>query len=311
MSAQQSGEFMYLGRPMRLDRSRALDMLRRVAAERGGMRELRMLFSEETRVSALSHVRNEVVLEQLAARIASGALTVAWVREPEHKRPVLVVGEESGASQSVLAPMPDPVKEKAWIEFRVMWIDSGEPLPSIELIVTSPSGDEQKLKTDKKGCIRLDKVDAGLFGVRSDLGDAGREETLVLMGMGGADAEPAEGGQKKKADTKNYRIASVAKHKVRTGETLASLAESIGTTWQKLAKFNWGTDEPKKINRFLRHEVGCSKKDAKGNYLFDDSDEPGIIVLPMPWEAKGVSAGATHVIQVARATAKKTWIFSL
>lgn len=96
MSSRQIGdEHVYLGRRVRLDRRAALELLRDVAADRHGMRELRRLYAEELGRSALHTVRDEVVLAQLAERIAAGALSVALLRRPE-------VGGPPEGEQSVL-----------------------------------------------------------------------------------------------------------------------------------------------------------------------------------------------------------------
>jgi hypothetical protein len=88
-------------------------------------------------------------------------------------------------------------------------------------------------------------------------------------------------------------------HRVRKGETLAGVAKSSGITWQELAQFNWGTADPDKINERLRDEVGCTRKTRDGwNYVFDDSDHPGIIFIPTQWEQKGLAADRTHTIRV-------------
>ena len=62
-------------------------------------------------------------------------------------------------------------------------------------------------------------------------------------------------------------IVTVERHKVRSGESLDSIAKSAGLTWQDLATFNWGTADPDEINLRLRDDIGCTKKTADGvNY---------------------------------------------
>lgn len=87
-------------------------------------------------------------------------------------------------------------------------------------------------------------------------------------------------------------------YKVRTGDSLKSLAERIGTTWQKLAEFNWGTREPRRINDHLADDVGCTRQDARGNYIFDDSDDPGKVLLPVSFTRSGLAARQIHTIHV-------------
>ena len=81
------------------------------------------------------------------------------------------------------------------------------------------------------------------------------------------------------AEQKN--IVNAKKYKVQDGDSLKSIADKAGISWQELAKFNWGTDDPDKINQFLRIKVGCLNKSKDGkNYVFSSKDDPGIVYLP-------------------------------
>jgi uncharacterized Zn-binding protein involved in type VI secretion len=94
-------------------------------------------------------------------------------------------------------------------------------------------------------------------------------------------------------------IAKIEQHKVKTGESLAGLARANGMTWQELTKFNWGTDVPRKINEHLERDVGCTRKTRDGqNYVFDDSDDPGLVYIPSSWVESGLATDAEHVIRV-------------
>jgi hypothetical protein len=94
-------------------------------------------------------------------------------------------------------------------------------------------------------------------------------------------------------------IVKAKKYKVQDGDSIESIAKSAGITWQQLAKFNWGTDNPDAINKHLREDVGCFKKTKDGhNYIFTSKDDPGIIYIPQELPAKSFSSSATHVITV-------------
>lgn len=71
-------------------------------------------------------------------------------------------------------------------------------------------------------------------------------------------------------------------YKVKDGDSIKSIAESLGMTWQELAILNWGTDVPDQINWYLVHYVGCWKKAGEHNFAFTSSDNPGIVWLPFP-----------------------------
>ena len=102
------------------------------------------------------------------------------------------------------------------------------------------------------------------------------------------------------------RIADIEEHKVKSGESIKSLADANGLTWQELAKFNWGTDAPAQINERLRDEVGCTLRDAQGNYIFDSADKPGIVLIPKKFEANGLVTDKTHTLRVLQVTPPKT-----
>ena len=85
-------------------------------------------------------------------------------------------------------------------------------------------------------------------------------------------------------------MAEVIEHKVKTGESLDSIAKANGMTWQELCDFNWGTHVPKEVNQFLLDYVGVTKRAPDGiNYLFDDSDDPGIVYIPKQWNSGPLS----------------------
>jgi hypothetical protein len=194
--------------------------------------------------------------------------------------------------------------EKTWLELCVV-TDGGAPV-SLELVVTTASGEEKKVKTGSDGKIKLDGLLAGSFSVRSDRGDMRRDATLKFGGVGGDPAAPTAIAD----ESKSYCIADVEEHRVASGETLASIAEKAGMTWQELAKWNWGTDDLQKLDTFLRLEVGCTKR-KDGHYVFDDSDKPGVLLVPKPWVKEGLSGGSTCVIRVSKMVKEAPWIFSM
>jgi hypothetical protein len=63
---------------------------------------------------------------------------------------------------------------------------------------------------------------------------------------------PRERGPRKSPSA----VAIVERHRVCAGETLHSVASSAGLTWKKLAKFNFGTDDVKKVHAHLKADVG-------------------------------------------------------
>jgi hypothetical protein len=97
----------------------------------------------------------------------------------------------------------------------------------------------------------------------------------------------------------NKYVLKIKEHKVQDGDTLVSIAQANGLTEQELEKFNWGTDNPNKINDYLRDKVGCKKKTADGyNYIFTSQDYPGIVYIPVKTPATNFSSNNTHTVTV-------------
>lgn len=95
------------------------------------------------------------------------------------------------------------------------------------------------------------------------------------------------------------QIVKAKQYKVKEGDSIKSIAEKHGITWQQLSKFNWGTDRPNEINIYLRNQVGCRKKTADGNnYVFTNEDTPGIIYIPETFPEKNYSVSSKHRITV-------------
>jgi len=102
-------------------------------------------------------------------------------------------------------------------------------------------------------------------------------------------------------------IADVEEHKVKTGETLKSLAAAKGLTVSELAKFNFETDNPAQINEHLHNDVGCTRQDTSGNFIFDDNDDPGIILIPKKFERRGLATDKVHVFRVLEIEREKNF----
>jgi hypothetical protein len=94
------------------------------------------------------------------------------------------------------------------------------------------------------------------------------------------------------------RIAEIEEHKVKTGESIKSLAIANGMIWQELAMFNWGTAVPDEINKHMREDVGCTQMVDRSTYRFDDTDNPGIVLIPKKWSQSGLATDQVHTIRV-------------
>lgn len=228
-------------------------------------------------------------------------------------------------------PQPEPLvanrpsEKTAWLRIRVVDDQSGDPLPNVLLKITQPNRLTFEYTTRPDGMVEVDGIDPGICDVASSLEGAQLTDTYQFVTIGdkpsaippasepSADenAKPLEASsdQSGKLTTpaavskQGVRIAQIDEHKVRGGESIKSLAEQNGLTWQQLAIFNWETDVPDEINVKLADQVGCTQKAPDGvNYRFDDSDEPGLVLIPKPWSVQGLATDQTHTIRVRTET---------
>ncbi|QRK04884.1 LysM peptidoglycan-binding domain-containing protein [Archangium violaceum] len=225
--------------------------------------------------------------------------------------------QKSGDARSALAPgllpaperarnvarEPEPIPEEtSYVLLNLVDDLTEEPVAGVELVLKLPDGKRQKVKSDAQGQVELKRVSKGLFSVGAEVGDAKLNQVLDLVWWGITPSRrPLEAIQPEAVldeGTRN-RLLKVQRHKVSTGETLESVAEQYDLSWKELALFNWGRADPDGINAALKDAVGCTRKTADGkNYVFDDSDEPGILYIPKPWERGGLDTGLRHVIRV-------------
>ncbi len=196
----------------------------------------------------------------------------------------------------------DAKPASTWVEVKVVWDDTGEPVANLPVVVEPLGGRWSMLTTRLDGLIRLEPVDQGSCEARCTFRGLTRDECVAYVGMGEGDGTTrpaADQGQEAAPRARPKAIARVETRKVRSGETLESIAREAGLTWQELAFFNWETNVPHEVNEHLAAEVGCTKKTAdRENYVFDDSDRPGTLLIPTQWRMPRLATGREHVIRV-------------
>lgn len=196
------------------------------------------------------------------------------------------------------SPRLDSPTATSWIKFQVVHHVTGAPYSGIRLSVRIPGGHEVALRTNDAGLAGIDEISPGECDIWCPLRDARLARTAEFVGLNAPPPPPMNAGRSKRGVTSEW-IAEVEAHRVKTGETLESIARSHGFSWQELAEFNWGTSNPDQINLHLRDDVGCTQKTPDGfNYRFTSEDEPGLVHIPKPWSRRGLATGRTHVIRV-------------
>ncbi len=196
-------------------------------------------------------------------------------------------------------PTEEPAPALAWVSFRVVDDQSGEPIANAILDVTPPRGSQSRGVTDANGGITLRELRTGDCEASSSFEGRRRTETLEVVKIERGD-EPVPIARVRPRSSRSYCLARIEPHKVRPGETLLQLAGAAGLTWQQLAFWNWGTSIPDEINRALHERVGCTRRRDGVNYSFDESDVPGIVWIPRPWLEQGLATNRCYTLRVRR-----------
>jgi LysM domain-containing protein len=211
-------------------------------------------------------------------------------------RPAVVVRSAAAPSPAAPEAAGPPPGAKRDISLRFLEAGTGRPVAGAPLRITAPDGSEARLTTSSAGTVTLTGLEPGRCVATSVIQNAIAAasfdpSTTVPLPPSEARGNPApiQRGWLVQAET----------HRVRTGDTPESIARDTGVPWNDLARFNWDTIDPSEIQRALRERVGCTKKTPDGRRtLFDDRDEPGVILVPRPW-TDSFAVGMAHTLVVA------------
>ena len=94
-------------------------------------------------------------------------------------------------------------------------------------------------------------------------------------------------------------------YQLRDGDTLQSIAEretaeGNPVTWQKLARFNWGTDEPEEVNAFMRDKLGSRRRSESNDFVISADDEPREqLLVPRSFTRGGLSVDKLYTLRIA------------
>jgi len=202
--------------------------------------------------------------------------------------------------------LPPPVEEKFSFSLQIVDDVTDEPISGIKLKLKLPGGGTQQASSDGSGTIRVSNVQRGLVEVKSVIEGAKLDETLAFVKSGAGTTPPQEG--RKKASGRF--LARLTQYKVSDGETLESVAEAHGLSVNELTQFNWGTTDPKEIQKRLFLDVGCRETDSSGKFILTRRDNPGIIYIARPLELSLMASGPRQVLRVARVPAPPVFRFS-
>ena len=234
------------------------------------------------------------------------AQVLAWaVMQKDLLRVVRIfapVGEVLYPAEVEVAPPPVARPASSWIEVKAVWDETGEPVSGLPLVVEGPDGRTEMRSTDSDGHIRVEPVDSGACEARCSFAGLSQAECAVFLGMGEGNVERQKRSLSsgKKCEARPRAIVEVFARKVRSGETPQSIAQEAGLKWEDLAFFNWATRAPEEIDRHLLDDVGCTKRAAEEgtSFVFDDSDAPGVILVPRRWKQPGLATRRQHIVRV-------------
>jgi hypothetical protein len=295
------------------DRAHARTLFARLLRDPGNARTLRTVLADAAPGIADSRVSEAELADHLASHAAAGRLRLIAPSRASNEFRTQNDQPPDDPEPQPLPPAPPPprtMRRTTWVKFKVVDDATGEPVPGVRLRITTPDGIENFYTTNSAGMIELDGIDRGACDVACDNTDLKPEGVLDYVGMGdaGGSAGPATGNGR----AATSKVVQVEFYKVKTGDSLDKLAKDLGITWKDLARFNWGTDDPAKINTHLRDDVGCTRTTASGkNYIFDSGDDPGLIRLPHPWLREGLATTETHTIRVQPLPSPVPWHFSV
>jgi hypothetical protein len=240
---------------------------------------------------ALSDARN-VIVTRTSVPPTSGLFLLRYVPDRSYRE------EEVSASTST----PSRLVKKA-IQVTFLEIGTQRPLSGTAFMVEKPDGSQGRETTSSAGLISIDGLDPGACQFTSLINGA----TLATSYSVAAGNPPADGDSDEdddddadadKSPIKNALVVSAEAYHVKTGDTPDSIAAKSGVDWNAIAQFNFETTDPDQLETYYRDRVGCTNQTPDGKkYVFDDEDDPGVILIPRAWESS-FAVGDTYTVWV-------------
>ncbi|MCP4147690.1 MAG: LysM peptidoglycan-binding domain-containing protein, partial [bacterium] len=214
----------------------------------------------------------------------------------------IAAAAQSAASHAAEETLKPKEEERHSIKFIVVDRETKGPIRDICLGALLTGDDETTVReyhTDAKGEIKLVDLEPGKCEIKCDTMKQTLKNTLNFVGIA-EDTTPSVTENPQFENTQWTGILEIIPYKVKSDDTLASIAEAHDLTPKRLMEFNWETIDPKEINEKLRETVGCTQMtdDGSKNYLFSDNDNPGIIYIPKRKIIEDLDTNKTHVIEV-------------
>ncbi len=261
-------------------------------------------------------------LESLLRWVSRGRLSL-WLETPPVRNTTLTVVPDAEAFEPLVR---ESEVELSRVAFQVLERHDGTPVPGIALSITLPDGSVTEMNTDDDGLVDLRDIPEGTCSVRSERAGKHRGQSVVFTGFGyfvpsnvravsGWSREILDGlhpAEQLANEDQASALVKVVEHRVATGDTLESIAEQHGVSVDDITQYNWDTTDPAAISAALGTEVGCHRRNPDtGEFELSDDDDPGIIMVPLPFECSGRVTDTRHILQVDRPRPRPRWVFSL
>jgi hypothetical protein len=273
--------------------------LRHLAQDHFNLQVLRELTYGHVSATAFGTAPMEELVRRAATQLMDGRLRLA-------EAPVVPLRGLLRTVKKEETFFPPPVEEKLAFSLQVVDDATDEPISGIKLKLKLPGGGTQQASTDGSGTIRVSNVQPGLVEVKSVIEGATLDETLAFLKSGAGTSPPQKGAKK----ASGRFLARLIKYKVSDSETLESVAEANGLSVDELTQFNWGTTDPKEIQKRLFLDVGCRETDSSGKFILTRRDTPGIIYIARPMELSLMASGPRQILRVAKVPAPPVFRFS-
>jgi LysM repeat protein len=254
----------------------------------------------------LEPLNNDQLVCVVARRLVSGSLRLALA-------PPLSFGGLGDDETPDQPRAPTAVQTKAMFSLQAVDDVTDDPISNVKLVVKLPDAKEHELATDSSGRIDLSVVKSGTVSVSSSVTGATMAKTMAFVKLGAlasTTSVAATGATRGGHSTTGQVIAQLIECRVKTGDTLDSLARRHGLTANALAQFHWGTAVRDEIDQYLIFEVGCRKRGSDQHVLFDSADDPGIIYIPAPVRLNGLALDQLHILRVKKPFGRRAFSVS-
>jgi hypothetical protein len=204
--------------------------------------------------------------------------------------------DEEVISESVT---PSRIAQKKTIQVTFLEVGTRRPLSGATFMVEKPDGSQGRESTSSTGLISLSGLDPGACDFTSMI-DGATLVTSYSVGDGNPSSDDEDDDDTADpSPIKNAFVVAAETYHVKTGDTSDSIAAATGVAWGTIAQFNFETTDPDQLETYYRDRVGCTNQTPDGEkYIFDDDDDPGIILIPRPWQGS-FAVGDSYTVWVA------------